>query len=112
VLAAIVLVLVVFVIWVVAPLRTRRPRTAVRRDRLSATTFVIGLPPVPAPQPRLVVPPIEPLAGALPRPVENVVLAPPVAVPRPVRRCGNCRAVGHTRPSCPRLSGALPLPHL
>jgi hypothetical protein len=53
----------------------------------------------------------EPAARSVPAP-PMLLLAPPAAVPRPVRRCGNCRVAGHTRPACPRLTGALPLPHL
>jgi hypothetical protein len=110
VVVALVLVLVVLVAWVVAGRIVRRLAPA--GDRPDGTRLAIGLPPVPAPT--------TPVAGPPPasRPVDvsalesKVVLMPPVAVPRPVRRCGNCRAVGHTRPSCPRLTGALPLPHL
>ena len=59
------------------------------------------LPPVPPARPRG-----TDLAAA--RPI--VVPLPPA--PRPVRRCGHCRAHGHTRTVCPRLTGALTLPQL
>ena len=105
---ALVVVLVVLVAWVVAGRIVER--FAAAAGRAEGTTLAVGLPPVTAPA--------EPMAPHAPRHVDmsalepKVVLIPPVAVPRPVRRCGNCRAVGHTRPSCPRLTGALPLPHL
>jgi hypothetical protein len=96
------LVLVGFALvgWVVAGRVVER--FAALGSRSEGAALVAGLPPVPAPEPR----------PAVPSPVPVVLLAPPVAVPRPVRRCGNCRAVGHTRPACPRLTGALPLPQL
>ena len=102
------LVLVVFALvgWVVAG-RVVALCAALGR-RTEGATLVLDRPPVPAsdPEPTAAV---APAWGALER---KVVLMPPVPVPRPVRRCGNCRAVGHTRPSCPRLTGALPLPML
>ena len=99
-----VMVPVVLVAWAVAG---RIVRVLARADRADGTALAVGLPPVPAPP-----------VAAPPAPVDvsrlepKVVLIPPVAVPRPVRRCGNCRAAGHVRPSCPRLTGALPLPQL
>ena len=98
----VLLVLVGFALvgWVVAGRVVER--FAALGSWSEGTLPVVGPPPVPAPEPR----------AAVPSPVPVVLLAPPVAVPRPVRRCGNCRAVGHTRPACPRLTGALPLPQL
>jgi hypothetical protein len=114
VVAALGLVLVVLVVWGVARRQLRRPG-----GRGDGTTLVLGLPPVPPPRPRVSAPGIEndrrdtvpPVNSRRPA-LENVVLIPPALPPRPVRRCGHCRAAGHTRTTCPRLTGALPLPHL
>ena len=97
---ALVLVGFALVGWVVAGRIVERLVSV--GSRSDGTALAVGLPRLPAPEPRAVVP----------APVLTVLLAPPVSVPRPVRRCGNCRAVGHIRPACPRLTGALPLPHL
>jgi hypothetical protein len=114
VVAALGLVLVVLVVWGVARRQLRR-----LGRRGDGTTLVLGLPPVPPPRPRIPATVVEgELHDTLPpvtsrRPaLENVVLIPPALPPRPVRRCGHCRAAGHTRTTCPRLTGALPLPHL
>ena len=107
----VVLVLVGFALvgWVVAGRVVER--FAALGSRSEGAALVVGLPPVPTAEPRLAVP--EPATGdGMPASGLTVLLAPPVSVPRPVRRCGNCRAVGHIRPACPRLTGALPLPHL
>jgi hypothetical protein len=106
----VVLVLVGFAMvgWVVAGRIVER--FASLGSRSDGTALAVDLPPVPTAQPRLAVP--EPAPGDGGPAGLNLLLAPPVTVPRPVRRCGNCRAVGHTRPACPRLTGALPLPHL
>ena len=107
---ALVLVVVVLVAWVVAGrIVGRLSRTAGRTD---GTALAVGLPPVPAPAESVAGASSTPRAVSLAALEPKVVLMPPVAVPRPVRRCGNCRAVGHIRPSCPRLTGALPLPQL
>jgi hypothetical protein len=110
VVVALVVVLVVLVAWVVAGRIVER--FAAAGGRADGTTLAIGLPPVPTPAEPLVSAPPTPRTVDMSALEPKVVLIPPVAVPRPVRRCGNCRAVGHTRPSCPRLTGALPLPHL
>jgi hypothetical protein len=116
VVAALGLVLVVLVVWGLAHRQLRR--LGARKGRGSGTTLVLGLPPVPAPRPRVPVSEEKDRSDAVPpvnmrRPaLENVVLIPPAVPPRPVRRCGHCRAAGHTRTTCPRLTGALPLPHL
>jgi hypothetical protein len=123
VLAGLGLVLVVLVGWGVA--RRQLRRVGAGRDCRSGTTLVLSLPPVPAPRPRAAGPVREQAcaedraprgadaAGAVrPPSLENVVLMAPAVAPRPVRRCGHCRAVGHTRTTCPRLTGALPLPQL
>jgi hypothetical protein len=125
VVAGLGLVLVVLVGWGIA--RRQLRRVGAGRDRRSGTTLVLSLPPVPAPRPRAAGPVpirVEPLAErrpdvvadaahvARPPSLQNVVLMTPVAAPRPIRRCGHCRAVGHTRPTCPRLTGALRLPQL
>jgi hypothetical protein len=131
VVAGLGLVLVVLVVGVVA--RRQLRRLGAGRDRRAGTTLVLGLPPVPAPRPRRSAPDRDdrddrpgedredrpaPLPGAAADraptrlPLEKVVVLAPPAVPRPVRRCGHCRAAGHTRTTCPRLTGALPLPQL
>jgi hypothetical protein len=111
------LVLVVLVVWGIAHRQLRR--LGARGGRGDGTTLVLNLPPVPESRPRVPAPVIEeddrraPAAVNARRPaLENVVLIPPAGPPRPVRRCGHCRATGHTRTTCPRLTGALPLPHL
>jgi hypothetical protein len=101
---ALVLVLVVLVAWVVAGRIVRR--LASTGGRPDGAALAVGLPPVPEPPQSVAAP-----AHASP-PEPNVVLIRPVAVPRPVRRCGHCRAVGHMRTTCPRLTGALTLPQL
>lgn len=105
------LVLVGFALvgWVVAGRIVER--FASLGSRSDGTALAVDLPPVPTAEPRVAVP--EPTAGdGMPASGVTVLLAPPIAVPRAVRRCGNCRAAGHIRPACPRLTGALPLPQL
>jgi hypothetical protein len=84
---------------------SRADSAVARQDRpwfpeTDAPRYIETLPPVPPARPRG----SEIAARAI-----VVPLPPP---PRPVRRCGHCRAQGHTRTLCPRLTGALTLPQL
>ena len=60
-----------------------------------------------APRPMSALPPVPPPARP---PVALQPVRPLPPPPRPVRRCGYCRAAGHTRALCPRLTGLQMLP--
>jgi hypothetical protein len=96
VVAALVVLLVVGSVGVVGTAFLVRPHRP--DEELDDQPRVMStLPPVP--------PPARKPAAVVAEPVRP--LPPP---PRAVRRCGHCRAAGHTRALCPRLTGLQMLP--